>query len=211
MFQKQLNALRRSISQASKMSNFVKQLEAKEEAFTFIINEKLETPHRTTNVAAILFLEDHEIRSVYCKRADVYKRLGNHALGKKDYENAVDCFERAEEDLKNAIEYYEELYIKYDLIRKLREMEELTQAAKNTLSTELTSGPDDENEEIEEVEADEDNTAEETVSSSSTKRKANSSYSLRYARMWNPKQEYEKLTDRLDAQQKGLYKRLKVK
>lgn len=208
MFQNQLNALRRSISQASKMSNFVKQLEAKEEAFTFIINEKLETPHRTTNVAAILFLEDHEIRSVYCKRADVYKRLGNHALGKRDYENAVDCFERAEEDLKNAIEYYEELYIKYDLIKKLREIEELTQTAKNTVSTEVTSGSYDEKEEVEE---DEDNNAEETVSSSSTKRKATSSYTLRSARMWNPKQEYENLTDRLDAQQKSLYKRLKVK
>ena len=205
MFQKQLAALRQAIALATNLSSGLRYLEGKEEAFTNIIEEKLKTPKKTYSVAAILFLENHEITKVYAGRAAVYKKLGDHALTNKDLDDALDYFERAAEDLEKATEFAPDLSETYHYRRELSGMNALIAATKEKISLHASEPRDSENEVNEDIDEDDDTEASSPLPS--PRGNGHSSYALRSARMWNPKREYDAERDRMDAEQKGLIKK----
>lgn len=212
MFQKQLKALRNAITLASHQGDLVEA----EKALTAIIKEKLVTPHRTTNVPAIYFLKNDETGNVYYRRSYVYENLGKRAYKRKDYTTAVDYLEKSIYDTLNAIRFYEDIYKKNKCRQEIREDEELIETIKQEQAAQslklrlnvdpITLTSTDSEEETPVALPKKTRSASKrsipTESRSSHTPTEGSAYSLRTARMWNPKKQYENMMDRLDTEQR---------
>lgn len=212
MFQKQLKALRNAITLASHQGDLVEA----EKALTAIIKEKLVTPHRTTNVPAIYFLKNDETGNVYYRRSYVYENLGKRAYKRKDYTTAVDYLEKSIDDTHNAIRFYEDNYKKNKCRQEIREDEELIETIKqeqaaqplklrlnvDPMTSISTDAEDDASVELPKKTRSASKRSLSIESEGSHTPPEGRSHSLRTARMWNPKKEYESMMDRLDAEQR---------